>query len=109
MTGGDNDTERGFKVDKAILRMVFDAVLALVVAVVGFVVTGIHNDLRSIQQRSEAHDIALATLRERLPLEYVRLDTYLRDRQEIRAILERIDMNVREHRERSLNGGSTHK
>jgi hypothetical protein len=38
-------------------------------------------------------------LRERLPLEYVRLDIYLRDRQEMRQVLDRIDNNVREHRE----------
>lgn len=106
---GDEEQTQGFKIDRAVLRMAFDAVLALVVGVVGFVVTGIHSDLRGIQARSEAHDIALATLRERLPLEYVRLDTYLRDRQEMRAILERIDQNVREHREKSLNGGGLHK
>ena len=99
------DIPQGFKLDKAIVRMVFDAVLALVVAVVGFVVTNIHADLREMKSRNDLQETALAALRERLPLEYVRLDIYLRDRQEMRQILDRIDTNVREHRERAAEMG----
>jgi hypothetical protein len=96
----NGDEPQGFKFDKTVLRMVFDAVLALVVAVVGYTVNGIHKDIDSIKARDDLHDIALASLRERLPIEYVRMDMYMRDRQEMRAILDRIDTNVREHRER---------
>lgn len=96
----NGDEPEGFKFDKSVIRMVFDTVLALIVATVGYTVNGIHNELRDIKSRDDAHDAALALIREKLPLEYVRLDIYLRDRQEMRDILNRIDTNVREHRER---------
>jgi hypothetical protein len=99
MGNGDED-QSGFKLDKSVVRMVFDAVLALVVATVGYTMHGISNEITSIKVRDKEHADALSLLREKLPLEYVRMDLYLRDRQEMRAVLDRIDVNVREHRER---------
>lgn len=88
--------------------MAFDAVLALVVASVGYTVHGIHGELDSIKAKDKEHADALSNMRERLPLDYVRMDLYMRDRQEMKAVLDRIDMNVREHRERTGTNGSVH-
>jgi len=89
----------GFRIDKSIVRMGFDAVLALVVGTVGFMVYGIHGELRDIKAHDQKQAEAIATIRERMPIDYVRMDLYMRDRQEMRDILNRIDQNVREHRE----------
>jgi hypothetical protein len=95
----------GWRIDRAVLRMVFDAALAVVVGVVGFLVTGINGELRDVRVRNEEHTAAIANIRERLPLEYVRMDLYVRDRQEMMTLLRDIDRNIREHRERTSNGG----
>lgn len=100
------DGAEGWKLDKAVLRMVFDAALAVVVGVVGFLVSGIHNELSSIKSRDEEHGAAIATIRERLPLEYVRMDLYVRDRQEMMNLLRDIDRNVREHREARIENSN---
>lgn len=103
MTNGD-EVERGFKLDKQVARMAFDGLLAIVVASVGFLVAGINSELREIKARDAEQAAAISLMRERLPIDYVRMDLYMRDRQELRAILERIDSNVREHRERGTEG-----
>lgn len=97
MNGDDEST--GWRFDKSVIRMAFDALLALVVASVGFMVNGLYGELREIKMRDLEHAAAIATIRERLPLEYVRMDLYIRDRQEMMALLRGIDQNVREHRE----------
>lgn len=101
----------GFKFDKSVVRMAFDAALAIVVAAVGFMVNGVYTELRDMQSVDAQHTAAIAIMRERLPIEYVRMDMYLRDRQEMLQILQRIDANVRDHRERTLTNGfsGTHK
>lgn len=98
---GTNDSDARFKVDKSVARMAFDGLLALVVAAVGFLVSGIHSELRDMKVRDAEHTASIALIRERLPLEYVRMDLYVRDRQEMMSLLRTIDSNVREHRERA--------
>jgi hypothetical protein len=101
MTNGEDQVKLdGFKFDKSIVRMAFDAVLALVVGVVGFLVTGLNGEIRDMRLKDTEHAAALTSIRERLPVEYVRMDLYIRDRQEMMGLLREIDRNVREHRER---------
>jgi hypothetical protein len=94
-----DEEKSGWHVDKAVLRMAFDTALAVVVGLVGFFVAGINAELQSIKAKDQQHSEAIANMRERLPIDYVRMDLYMRDRQELRQILDRIDQNVREHRE----------
>lgn len=84
-------------ISPATVRMVFDAVLALVVASVGFIVVDVKNDIESMQAKSTAQELAIAQIRERLPIEYVRMEQYIRDRAEIRESLMRIEALLREH------------
>jgi len=95
---GDDEAD-GWRFDRQVVRMAFDAILALVVGTVGYTVYGINNELRDMRTRDQQHSEAITMMRERMPIEYVRMDLYMRDRAELREVLNRIDQNVREHRE----------
>jgi hypothetical protein len=93
------EEDQGWRFDRQVVRMAFDAILALVVGTVGWIVYGINGELRDIKIHDKQQAEAIAAMRERLPVEYVRMDLYMRDRAELREVLNRIDNNVREHRE----------
>lgn len=94
----------GFHFDKTIARMAFDAMLTIAVAAVGFMVSRGVEEIRDLRARADTAETSMAVMRERLPLEYVRIEAYVRDRQEMMTLLRDIDRNVREHRENVANG-----
>jgi hypothetical protein len=84
----------------ALIRIAFDLLLSLVVGTVGLIVYDVRQDIKDMQAHAAIQDAAIALVRERMPIEYVRMDVYIRDRVEIRESLARIEAL---HREAVLN------
>jgi len=80
----------------AFLRIAFDALLSIVVGTVGLIVYDVRQDIKDMQTHAAVQDAAIALVRERMPIEYVRMDVYIRDRAEIRESLARIEALHRE-------------
>jgi tetrahydromethanopterin S-methyltransferase subunit G len=83
-------------------RMVFDGVLAIVVAATGWYVSGIAAKLERLDSADVEIRASAAARAERLPLEYVRKDEYRADINEIKRLLENIDRKVDRKQDRPV-------
>lgn len=78
----------------AVGRMVFDAVLAIVVAATGYYVTGIATDLKGLRDEDTKIRAEAASFREQVARDNVRKDEYRTDIAEVKRLLERIEAKV---------------
>ncbi len=76
--------------EKSYLRMVFDATLAVVVGLVGFIVYGIKDDLANLRKEDVVIHADVSNIKERLPIEYIRSDRYSADIAELKKGQERV-------------------
>jgi hypothetical protein len=84
--------ERLTRVERAnVGRMIFDAALALAVLVIGIWVNSATNESRETAKALAELRAEAATIRERLPIDYVRSSAYERDIGEIRRLLEKLN------------------
>lgn len=76
------------------MRMVFDGILTIVVAAVGYVAVGVRTDLIELRAQDGTLRQELSQIRERLPIEYVRSERYIADILDIKATLLRIEAKL---------------
>lgn len=97
----DKPPERG-----AISRMVFDAVLAIVVAATGYYVSTIATEIKELKTTDIVLRSEISTIRERQPIDYVRKEEYRSDIVDIKRLLERIESKVDRKQDRPVSSGS---
>ena len=92
----DETKDRG-----ALGRMVFDATLAIVVAAVGYFVSGIATEIKELKTTDTTLRSEISAIRERQPIDYVRKEEYRSDIVDIKRLLERIEGKVDRKQDRA--------
>lgn len=85
-----------------IVRMVFDASLAFIVAATGYYVSGIATELKDLKLVDTELRGQISAVRERQPIDYVRKEEYRSDIVEIKRLLENIDRKVDRKQDRPI-------
>jgi len=85
----------------ALGRMVFDATLAIVVAAVGYFVSGIAAEIKELKTTDTTLRSEISAIRERQPIDYVRKEEYRSDIVDIKRLLERIEGKVDRKQDRA--------
>lgn len=88
----------------AIGRMVFDAILAIVVAATGYYMTTIAQELRDLKASDDVIRATAAAFREQVARENVRKDEYRSDVSEIKAMLRDIQRDMQRKADREMIG-----
>lgn len=88
----------------AIGRMVFDAILAIVVAATGYYMTTIAQELRELNAADDQIRATVSEFRERVARENVRKDEYRSDVNEIKMMLRDIQKDVQRKADREQLG-----
>ena len=88
----------------AIGRMVFDAILAIVVAATGYYMTTIAQELRDLKASDDVIRATAAAFREQVARENVRKDEYRSDVSEIKAMLRDIQRDMQRKADRETIG-----
>lgn len=88
----------------AIGRMVFDAILAIVVAATGYYMTTIAQELRDLKASDDVIRATAAAFREQVARENVRKDEYRSDVSEIKAMLRDIQRDMQRKADRETVG-----
>jgi len=84
----------------AIGRMVFDAILAIVVAVTGYYMTTIAQELRDLNAADDQIRATASAFREQVARENVRKDEYRSDVAEIKSLLRDIQRDMQRKADR---------
>ena len=88
----------------AIGRMVFDAILAIVVAATGYYMTTGAQELRDLKASDDVIRATAAAFREQVARENVRKDEYRSDISEIKAMLRDIQRDMQRKADRETIG-----
>lgn len=88
----------------AIGRMVFDAILAIVVSATGYYMTTIAQELRDLKASDDVIRATAAAFREQVARENVRKDEYHSDVSEIKAMLRDIQRDMQRKADRETIG-----
>jgi uncharacterized membrane protein len=88
----------------AIGRMVFDAILAIVVAATGYYMTTIAQELRDLKASDDVIRATAAAFREQVARENVRKDEYRSDVSEIKSMLRDIQRDMQRKADRETIG-----
>lgn len=88
----------------AIGRMVFDAILAIVVAATGYYMTTIAQELRDLKASDDVIRATAASFREQVARENVRKDEYRSDVSEIKSMLRDIQRDMQRKADRETIG-----
>ena len=88
----------------AIGRMVFDAILAIVVAATGYYMTTSAQELRDLKASDDVIRATAAAFREQVARENVRKDEYRSDVSEIKAMLRDIQRDMQRKADRETIG-----
>ena len=88
----------------AIGRMVFDAILAIVVAATGYYMTTIAQELRDLKASDDVIRATAAAFREQVARENVRKDEYRSDVSEIKSMLRDIQRDMQRKADRETVG-----
>ena len=88
----------------AIGRMVFDAILAIVVAATGYYMTTMAQELRDLKASDDVIRATAAAFREQVARENVRKDEYRSDVSEIKAMLRDIQRDMQRKADRETIG-----
>lgn len=85
-------------------RMVFDAILAIVVAATGYYMTTIAQELRELNAADDQIRATAAAFREQVARENVRKDEYRSDVSEIKSMLRDIQRDMQRKADRETIG-----
>ena len=88
----------------AIGRMVFDAILAIVVAATGYYMTTMAQELRDLKASDDVIRATAAAFREQVARENVRKDEYRSDVSEIKSMLRDIQRDMQRKADRETVG-----
>lgn len=102
MMGDEEDPQRPSV--GAIGRMVFDAILAIVVAATGYYMTTIAQELRELNAADDQIRATASAFREQVARENVRKDEYRSDIGEIKTLLRDIQRDMQRKADRETIG-----
>ena len=101
---GDEENEPQRPSVGAIGRMVFDAILAIVVAASGYYMTTIAQELRDLNAADDQIRATASAFREQVARELVRKDEYRSDVNEIKMMLRDIQRDLQRKADRDMIG-----